>query len=132
MSFETGKTMHSLKDIEEFAASSGMTPSQERVLKRLWRDIFLNDAHGSRANYEYKMFDVKVVSGRVWLTSEVGLIGDEGTMAQAYARTHRHIGIGRGGGCTITNARDMRRSLDVRYAPCKKTGYWNAAHAVTC
>jgi hypothetical protein len=52
---------------------------------------------------------------------EVGMVGDEGTMASALCRDYRHIVIGKEGGLTLMNARNKRQSK----------GWFNAIHALT-
>lgn len=93
-----------------------MTKQQENAVKRIRREVAGRDFYDinswslpfdtakqeemiAASDYEFKQFEVKETDyGVVWVSTEVGLKGDEGTMASWLARTHRHIGIGKRGG----------------------------------
>lgn len=108
-----------------------ITPTQLRVLKRLYKDIFLNDSHTigdtPNHNYEYKYFNVEVSTyGTVWVTCEVGLKEDEGTLAQLYARTYRLISVGKRGKCTLHNAKGKRKKR-IKITGYRKCVYYTVA-----
>lgn len=84
-----------------------MTREQGRAVEYLRDQIIRHDGHSDN-DYEYKRFDVRDVEPGghyVFVVSEVGLKGDEGTLASIYCRTHRHISIGPRGGLTLLNAK---------------------------
>jgi len=109
--------------------TSWMTKAQIRMIELLREQILFNDGLGhqrttenwdivttypfpgsKKRNYEYKAFEVKLVDmsprkPEVSLITEVGRVGDEGTMAEIYARNRRHIFIGPRGGVKLANAR---------------------------
>lgn len=88
-----------------------MNAKQAEVISSFQHDILEHDGHstshidGKPSQYEYKRFEVDECEGRntVYLYTEVGRIGDEGTMAEALARTTRHIAIGKQGGVRLLN-----------------------------
>lgn len=79
-----------------------MTTAQKRVVEEIRHAVLHNDGYGD--NYEYKRFNVELTDfGKVQVLTEVGRIGDEGTMAEVFARTRRQIFIGKRGGLTLCN-----------------------------
>lgn len=80
-----------------------MTRQQKRQVEYLRREIIEHDGHSD--DCEYKRFDVKIYDwGKVSVISEVGRKSDEGTMAEVFGRTRRHIFIGKRGGMELVNA----------------------------
>lgn len=79
-----------------------MTAAQQRRVEWLRDEIIRHDGNGER--YEYKLFDVEERAPLVFVLSEVGLKGDENTMASVFCRTRRHVAIGRCGGMRLLNA----------------------------
>lgn len=79
-----------------------MTAAQQRVVDLLRVEILKR--HGSPDRYEYKTFDVDDRGSLVFVLAEVGLKGDEGTMASVFARTRRHVAIGKRDGMRLLNA----------------------------
>jgi len=75
-----------------------MTRKQKNVIERLYQDILKQDGHGSE--YEYKKFHTEVIDGcdHVFLTTIVGMKGDEGTLASVFGRKRRLLMIGPKGG----------------------------------
>lgn len=108
-----------------------MTEKQQQVIDRLRRDILLHDGLGSEhvEHHEYKRFEVKEseTTPLVFVLSEVGRKGDEGTLAAITARTTRHICIYKGGGVRLLNAKARRGNRNLKNG---LRGYWKAVHAV--
>lgn len=85
-----------------------MNIAQRNVLVNLKRDILAHDRHGE--NYEYKRWDINDNQTHVYLIATVGMKKDEGTMAEVFARTTRHICIGPNGGTKLLNTGKYRNS----------------------
>ena len=86
---------------------NGMTPAQEKAIAMLREQMVRAYGH---TDYEYKKWEVKPQDGFVSLLAEVGMKGDEGTMAAVYCRECRHVFIGLKGGLTLANAKDPTES----------------------
>ena len=73
-----------------------MTKAQERAVERIRRqakqDLFFGD------KCEFKLFEVDENPYFVSVVVEVGMIGDEGTLASAFCRYHCQLFIGKRGG----------------------------------
>ena len=82
-----------------------LTKSQDEALRTISLGVFNHDASGEDKDYEYKRFDAEIIEGTRLLSvvTEVGLIDDEGTMAEVFARTRRHIIVGPNGGMELCN-----------------------------
>jgi len=86
-----------------------MTPKQQKAVEWICKEVIKNDGYGER--YEYKRFEVVEYtdypysedSPMVYVVTDVGLVGDEGTMAEVFARVHRHIRVGPRGGLKLMN-----------------------------
>jgi len=104
-----------------------MNAAQKRKLEWLKKEILLHDGN-HREGYEYKRWEVSDEGPFVALLSEVGMVGDEETMASVLCRTRRHIFIGPRGGLKLVNAAryDTRRKRFVYSAPVcgRKVVYW--------
>ena len=87
--------------------SMHITPSQERALEYLTIQILRHDSCGSPDRHEFKEWEVTQLRGSrtLHLSTVVGSKTDEGTMAQVFCRTRRHIAIGRRGGLHLLNGR---------------------------
>jgi len=83
-----------------------MTRSQERALKKLemlTRKDFL-------PNEEMKTWEVKDIgTGTLSVVIEYGLVNDEGTLAEIFARSRCHIFIGSRGGVSYYNNKGTRK-----------------------
>jgi hypothetical protein len=86
-----------------------MNIAQERIVKSLKQDILAHDSHGPGNEYEYKHWEVTEEADLVFVLSQVGRKGDEGTMAEVFARTTRHIMIKQNGCCMLLNAKPRRK-----------------------
>ena len=78
-----------------------LTKSQKRMIRHLIRYVRDSDFNPvDPSGYEFKRIEVtKPEEHRhVFLLTEVGLKGDEGTLASVFARTTRHYMIGPRGG----------------------------------
>ena len=72
-----------------------ITKSQEKAIARIKRDFETLHGH-CQESYELKKFDHEFLSEEVAIISligEMGLIGDEGTMAQVFGRDRIHVFI---------------------------------------
>lgn len=105
------------------ALPSNITQEQADAIRELEFGILNRFRHG--ADHEYKRFEVVVVSPykTVSIVTEVGMVGDEGTMAQFLARDYRHIFVGAKGAIELKNASGTRKRTIT------KRGYWNAIYA---
>ena len=108
-----------------------MTKQQQRIIDRLKHDILLHDGLGVEhvEHHEYKRFEVREseTSSLVFVLTEVGRKGDEGTLAAITCRTTRHICIYKRGGTRLLNAKAKRGNRNLKNGLC---GYWKAVHAV--
>lgn len=105
-----------------------MTTKQRQQVEWLKRAILWNDGlREYQSEHQYKRFDVEESGGNVYVTTEVGRIGDEGTFAEVWARTNRIVRIGTRGGMQLVNtakrvggktrpARTLARGRSVAYA----------------
>ena len=76
-----------------------MTPAQAKEFERAKAWIFQYDSHGRPENYEFKQIVVQPSSGSsINVHTVVGRKGDEGTMAEIFARTRRMFLISDHGG----------------------------------
>jgi hypothetical protein len=84
------------------------TPAQNRMVAALRRRIEERHCNGRPETHEFKKFEATLCehTGYVYVISEYGMIGDEGTMASLLCRDYRHIVIGRSGGLTLLNPKD--------------------------
>ena len=96
-----------------------MNKSQQIAIDNMRAYIERVDFHDSYTSdkiskYEFKRWEVTATDyGTLWVTSEVGLIGDEGTIAEALARTLRHIHIGKRGGLSTYADSKKIKGFDV-------------------
>lgn len=78
---------------------------------------------GTTDQYEYKQWNIeRIHSKAISLIVEVGQKGDEGTMAEVFARDRRHIFIGPRGGMRLVNAKNKRKARGVA-VPYAQTAY---------
>ena len=78
-----------------------MTKAQERAIRFLKIQAESTLFFGAPDKHEFKKFEVTESDfGPVFLTIETGLKGDEGTLAEVYARDWCHLVIGKKGGIT--------------------------------
>lgn len=88
-----------------------LTKQQGEALNYLADEILEHDGLGPRHmdDYEYKSFEIRIdeVEWRkapmVFLRTEVGRKGDEGTMGELLGRTRRHIMVGPRGRMELLN-----------------------------
>lgn len=92
-----------------------LTPSQRREIKRVLEYVILSDfflrvpdAVAGRT-YEFKRLEIEApehlqyVSKWVFITTEVGRVGDEGTLGEVFGRTARMYMVGKRGGLRSVN-----------------------------
>lgn len=86
-----------------------MTKQQQQAVEWLRREILLNDGLGKNHvdRHEYKVFEVTAYEDikTIFVFARVGRKNDEGTMAEVFARTTRHIAIGPRGGMQLLNSK---------------------------
>lgn len=97
-----------------------MTKAQVETIAEVTRRILAKNERTAKA-VEVKESKVEVRDHFVALTLEVGMVGDEGTMASIYCRDRRVLVIGPRGGLTLLNAKDES----------KNTGWFEAVHGLT-
>ena len=89
------------------------TKAQLAQVEWLREQVLLHDGYGYSAEHEYKSFEVEERGFEgyhgykpfVTVSTEVGRKGDEGTMAEIFARTRRLISIGPRGGMHLLNTK---------------------------
>ena len=93
----------------------------ERIKQQL-----LNTEYRQRHNfkaYELKKFETYQYGddAPVYMIIEVGMVGDENTLAEAFCRNYRHIVIGKNGGLELLNGK----------RPSYRYGFHNAVYELT-
>ena len=87
-----------------------MTKAQEKMINNIkyWmeKDLFFD-----KEKYEIKQFDVSETEYFVSVVGEVGLKGDEGTLAQFFGREKFHLFVGKKGGITYYNRKGTKKHL---------------------
>lgn len=87
-----------------------MTKQQEIMIEKIKRYIEKYDLFNNDSKYEFKEFTVEETDyGTVHVYSVAGLKNDEGTMAEIFCRTIRHIFIGKRGGLRCYKWDDKRK-----------------------
>lgn len=88
-----------------------LTKTQERILPKLVEAI-MKEANEGGTRYECKSLRVSQFNGSrlVFLNIEVGMIGDENTMASIFCRDSRLISIGPRGALELLNAKLKKNS----------------------
>lgn len=110
-----------------------LTTAQQQILDSLRKDILKHDGHGDDTTYEYKEWTLdEGWGGGVFLVSTVGRKNDEGTMAEVFARTHRHIAIGTRGGVKLLNPGNYDAKQHKMIRICQRSGYSRAIIQTTC
>ena len=87
-----------------------MTKAQEKTVGRI-KAMMEQDFIYDKERYEIKEFEVKENDYFVSVVGEVGLKGDEGTLAQIFVRERFHLFIGKKGGITYYNRKGTRKHL---------------------
>lgn len=78
-----------------------MNKAQERAVERIRTGAFEAFDHSrGKGTYEYKQFTVNENKHFVSVIAEVGMIGDEGTLASIVCRDRVHLFVGKRGGIT--------------------------------
>ena len=108
------------------AARAVLTPSQISTIEAIFRKIEARQSHGNPDRYEWKARTIKVGGPCVFVTTEFGMKGDEGTAAAAFCRDYRLFMIGAKGGVSLLNA---KRPEGKRDHP-KVTGLFDACTAL--
>jgi len=107
-----------------------MTKAQERMVERLIHAIRVSD-YADNPDYEFKEIEVSQFDfdtlptsyhPLVFLYTVVGRKNDEGTMAEAFARSRRNICIGPRGGLRLLNA---------KFKKSRARGFRTAVHGIT-
>jgi len=82
-----------------------ISKAQQKTIDFIRAEVIKHDGLNN-PEYEYKLFEVTPLDwgGKVQVITEVGRVGDEGTMAQTFARTRRQIFLGPRGGMKLVNA----------------------------
>lgn len=92
---------------------NGLTKAQNKIVELL-RKKLIGAFAGDESLYEYKTFKLTILEGFTTLTTEVGKIGDEGTVGEFYGRDRRHIAIGLNGALKLLNAKKVSQSKGLR------------------
>lgn len=77
-----------------------MTNAQEKKLASIKRNAEEDLFFGGPEKYEIKRWEIKDYQSFVSLVLETGMKGDEGTLAEVFARDRAHLFIGPRGGTT--------------------------------
>lgn len=93
----------------------------ERIKQKLLNTEY-RQKHGFPA-YELKRFEAYQYgdAAPVYMIIEVGMVGDENTLAEAFCRNYRHIVIGKNGGLELLNGK----------RPSYRYGFHNAVYELT-
>lgn len=93
----------------------------ERIKQQLLNTEY-RKRHGFPA-YELKKFETYQYGDdvQVYMIIEVGMVGDEDTLAEAFCRNYRHIVIGKNGGLELLNGK----------RPSYRYGFHNAVYELT-
>lgn len=75
-----------------------MTKKQEMAIETLKEKFFEYFSYGAPEKHEIKEFSVKESGDSMYVYIETGLIGDEGTAAELYARSNTRVFVGPRGG----------------------------------
>lgn len=95
-----------------------MTNSQKNKINMIKNQA--KNLHGEYSiNYEIKQWEIEEYDTFVSLVVEVGMIGDENTLASIYGRDRLHVFIGKKGGVTIP----IYKSNKTIYKPFKCMNY---------
>ena len=81
-----------------------LTGSQAKALCNILHKADTFDFNRGKGNYEIKEYTVRGYDSFVSVILEVGMVGDEGTLAQVYARDRVHLFIGKRGGITYPSS----------------------------
>ena len=77
-----------------------MTEKQARALCRILKEAEVFDMSRGAGKYEIKEYTVEEMENFLSVVLEVGMIEDEGTLAQVFGRDRVHLFIGKRGGIT--------------------------------
>jgi hypothetical protein len=101
-----------------------MTPAQQKALDRIKAEIVRQKSNGKPETSEFKKFEVTdgADTPLVFLVTEYGMKGDEGTMAALMCRDYRHFMIGKRGGVELLSLVSNLRSS----YPKRVRGAWAA------
>lgn len=87
-----------------------MTKAQEKMINNIkyWmeKDLFFD-----KEKYEVKKFEVEETAYFVSVVGEVGLKGDEGTLASVICRNRFHLFVGPKGGISYYNKKGTKKHL---------------------
>lgn len=75
-----------------------MTVAQEKAIAKIRR--LAAETLYDPATYEFKRFDVEDCGSFLSVVVETGMMNDEGTLAEVFARDRAHLFVGRRGGIT--------------------------------
>jgi hypothetical protein len=112
-----------------------LSPQQTKMVERLKAAILVRDSYERPTTHEYKRFELTrgtATSSVVFLKTEVGKIGDEGTTGEVYCRISRLIAITRLGGVRLLNGRisDREKKRKTYRAP-RVEGFWKVVNSRT-
>lgn len=75
-----------------------MNKKQGLAVENLKKVFFNTFYYGAPEKYELKEVSVNDLDGSIYVCLEIGLINDEGTMAEIYCRNHTEVFVGPKGG----------------------------------
>jgi len=87
-----------------------MTKAQEKMVNKI-KVMMEQEFFYDKEKYEIKRFDVTETEYFVSVCGEVGLKGDEGTLAQVFGRERFQLFIGKNGGITYYNRKGTNKHL---------------------
>jgi hypothetical protein len=91
------------------ATRTDLNPRQQATLDFVIAGVLRKNNHGQEDRVEVKHLSMQHAwSGTFFVSLTVGMKGDEGTMAQAFCRDHRHLWIGKNGGVELLNPRGAK------------------------
>lgn len=112
-----------------------LSPQQAKMVERLKVAILARDSYDRPTIHEFKRFELTrgtTTSSLVFLKTEVGRIGDEGTAGETYCRISRLIAITKLGGVSLLNGRISDREKKRKtYRSPRVKGFWKVVHSRT-
>jgi hypothetical protein len=95
--------------------TTNWTPSQIKTAKRFAVEMMFSFGGAVPEKNEFKRFEASLQEwGGVFVVCEIGLVGDEGTMASIFARDSSHGFIGKRGGISAMQDTANGRRVKVR------------------
>lgn len=83
-----------------------MNQAQQNTVNAVRSGMVDRATNGGRGVAEVKQEKIEVINGIVYLSIEVGRVGDEGTASEIYCRNRRLFMIGKRGGISLLSVQE--------------------------